>query len=267
MPPNPDPRSAMFAQHEAPHAQALLQLHAEMLTLAQNLRRSDAMLRELLWSQVFRDAIADCPWLPSKAFSPGRRAAGYPLLYVLFRVLADAAPRRVLELGMGQTTRMIAQYAAHHADSAHWVVEHDEDWIAFFLRNFSLSKQSTLLRMQLTRKAASGASDTCTAPAYENFGQRLNGQVFDLILIDGPFGATEAGAASRIDVLELLPGCLAPSFAILLDDTHRSGEQKTVELIRAHLIASGIAHRTAGYRGEKHCTLIVSNDQRFLCSL
>ncbi len=267
MPPNLDPRAVMSAQYAAPHSQAFLQLHTQMQTLEKNLRRSDAMLRELLWSQVFRDSIADCTWLPSKAFSPGRWVAGYPLLYALFRTLSDAAPRRILELGMGQTTRMIGQYAAHHVGCAHVVVEHDDDWIAFFFRNFSLSSQSTLLRMKLTRTAALEAQESCAIPAYEDFGRRLHGQVFDLILIDGPYGAAEAGVASRVDVLDLLPGCLAPSFAILLDDTHRSGEQKTVEMIKAHLTASGIAHKAAVYRGEKDCTLIASADQRFLCSL
>ncbi len=267
MPPNLDPRTVLSAQTALSQPQALLQLHAELQAIKQSIRRSDAMLREVLWSQVFRDAIADCSWLPSKAFSPGRWAAGYPLLYALFRVLSDAAPRSILELGMGQTTRMIAQYAAHHSGCTHRVVEHDEDWIAFFLKNFSLPAQTTLLRMNLARRAACETPNTCTIPAYEDFGRRLLGQVFDLIVIDGPYGATESGAASRVDVLDLLPGCLAPSFAILLDDTHRSGEQKTVAIIEAHLTAAGIAHKAATYRGEKDCTLIASADQRFLCSL
>ncbi len=267
MPPNLDPRAVLSAQSAAPYPEELIQLHAELQAIRQNLRRSDAMIRELLWSQVFRDSIADCAWLPSKAFSPGRWAAGYPLLYALFRILSDSSPRRILELGMGQTTRMIAQYAAHHADCAHWVVEHNEDWIAFFLRNFSLPNQTTLLRMSLVRKAALETSSPHTVPAYEDFARRLHGQVFDLILIDGPYGTTDTGAASRTDVLELLPGCLAGSFTILIDDTHRSGEQKTVEIIKAQLAAGGIAHKTATYGGEKDCTLIASADQRYLCSL
>ncbi len=265
MPPNLDPRAILSAQNAAQYPQETIQFRAELQEISQNLKRSNAMVRELLWSQIFRDSIADCAWLSSKAFSPGRWAAGYPLLYVLFRTLSDCAPRRILELGMGQSTRMIAQYAARHADCTHWVVEHDEDWIAFFLRNFSLPKQTTLLRMNLTHNAETPGA--CTVPAYEDFHRRLHGQVFDLILIDGPYGATDAAVASRTDVLDLLPGCLARSFAILLDDTHRGGEQKTLEIIKARLTASGIAHKAAAYRGEKECALIASADQRYLCSL
>ncbi len=270
MTPDFTPHVATSGQPATSYPQELvnlrLELHAMKQTL-ETLRRSDSMLRELLWSQIFHDAIAGCPWLKEKAFSPGRWAAGYPLLYVLFRVLTDAAPNRILELGMGQTTRMIGQYAKHHPSCKHLVVEHSEEWIAFFLKNFSLSDQTSLLRLDLMHKPTPEALGAHPVPAYKDFERHLRGQAFDLILIDGPYGATGPAAASRTDILDLLPECLAPSFVILFDDANRVGEQKTVEMIKDGLNTCGFAHKAAIYQGEKDCLLIASADQRYLCSL
>lgn len=70
--------------------------------------------REILWANAFHDTIIDSEWLKSKTFSPGRWGVGYQYLYVLYRVLNEIKPRNILELGMGQTTRMIGQYAAYY---------------------------------------------------------------------------------------------------------------------------------------------------------
>ncbi len=232
--------------------------------------RLESMVREIMWGQIFHESISDCNWLKSKSFSPGRWAAGYPLLYVLYRVLTDIAPIRILELGLGQTTHMIAQYAAFHKDCSHIVVEHDQEWIDFFSRSLTLSPMSFLLRLNLIRDEMNENQFSGSAVKYDKFAQYLRGQVFDLILIDGPYGGqTNRGlaTASRTDIIELLPGCLAPFFVILIDDAHRLSEQKTIETIKAQLTAVGISHASAIYSGEKSCELITSKNQKFLCSL
>ena len=67
---------------------------------------------EAVWAQIFNNTISESLWLKDKTFSPGRWAVGYPYLYVMYRVLNETRPKRILELGLGQSTRMIAQYAA-----------------------------------------------------------------------------------------------------------------------------------------------------------
>ena len=92
---------------------------------------------ENTWSNVFHDVIKDSVWLMNKAFAPGRWAAGYQMLYVMYRILDSVKPKKILELGLGQTTRMISQYSGYyHAE--HQVVEHDPKWIEFFATTYEV---------------------------------------------------------------------------------------------------------------------------------
>ena len=95
-----------------------LQTNQTNRMLAERKTAEDTLLKDLkgrqsevLWGEIFRDTIVNSIWLKDKSFSPGRWAAGYPFLYALYRVLDEARPKRILELGLGQTTRMIGQYA------------------------------------------------------------------------------------------------------------------------------------------------------------
>ena len=49
---------------------------------------------------------------------PGRWAAvGFPYLYVMYRVLNEVRPEMLLEIGTGQTTKMIWIYLRWNADA------------------------------------------------------------------------------------------------------------------------------------------------------
>ena len=65
---------------------------------------------EILWAEIFNSTIQDSLWFKDKSLSPGRWAAGYPFLYALYRTLNEKHPLNILELGMGQTTKLISQY-------------------------------------------------------------------------------------------------------------------------------------------------------------
>lgn len=218
---------------------------------------------EVLWGEIFRDTIAGSNWLTDRSFSPGRWAAGYPFLYALYRTLDEQKPKRILELGLGQTTRMIAQYAAAHEDVRHVVVEHDPEWIAFFQKSFALSDRSRILTLSLEEHAY---LEDDAVLSYGGFSDALQGQRFDLLSIDGPFGGN-ANLYARVDVLRMLPDCLADSFAILLDDCDRSGERRTLAQMEQKLKECGIAYRTGRYAGQKETRIIASEDWRFLCSM
>ena len=87
---------------------------------------------ENIWSNVFHDTIWDSKWLLNKKFSPGRWAVGYQYLYVLYRILESVQPQSILELGLGQSTQMMTQYAEYAEDCRHYIVEHDPAWIEFY---------------------------------------------------------------------------------------------------------------------------------------
>lgn len=217
---------------------------------------------ESVWAQIFNNTISGCDWLIDRAFSPGRWAVGYQYLYVLYRVLNEVTPQRILELGLGQSTRLIGQYAQRHPGVIHHVVEHDPEWIDFFTSGFALSEQTHIVNLPIEMEAFS--SDN--VPVYTDFSQTFSGQKFDLISIDAPFGYLSK-EYSRIDILKLLPRCLSDSFVIMMDDYNRNMERNTVELIKQFLDESGIPYCTGTYHGQKATYVIASENLRFVCSM
>jgi len=218
---------------------------------------------EISWAAVFNSTTASSEWLLDKAFSPGRWAVGYPYLYVLYRVLNEIQPKRILELGLGQSTRMIAQYAEAHEGTAHIVVEHDDAWIDFFSRNFRLSASTRVLKLAWDYVPHKDAE---AVRVYAGFAEALDAQRFSLISIDGPLGG-DMNEYARIDVLSMLPGCLEPSFVIMLDDYERDGEAHTMEEMQNALTEAGIEYARCVYSGEKDLALLCSADLSFLCTM
>ena len=249
-------------------AKSVPESEARVLAAVKTQARTTAEIRKFAedsaWASVFNSTIAGSAWLRDAAFSPGRWAVGYPFLYVLYRVLNDGKPRSILETGLGQSTRMIAQYAAAHAGTEHTVVEHDATWIRFFGESFALPPSTQVAHLPLTKTWRYG--EDAEIVAYEGFGERFRGRKFDLISLDGPFGFM-AKTYARADILPLIPECLAESFVILIDDFEREGERATVAELTRILRERGVAFREATYSGIKQMRIIVSPDKKFLCSL
>ena len=247
-----------------------LQTNQTNRMLAERKTAEDTLLKDLkgrqsevLWGEIFRDTIVNSIWLKDKSFSPGRWAAGYPFLYALYRVLDEARPKRILELGLGQTTRMIGQYASAFEDVQHIVIEHDPEWIAFFKRSFSFGERTTLLQLPLEESAYLEDNKVLS---YKGFTDALEGKSFDLISIDGPFGGN-AKIYSRVDVLRLFPNCLMDSFAVLLDDFDRLGERRTMAKMELNLKDHGIAYHVGRFVGQKETRILTSENWKFLCSM
>lgn len=229
-------------------------------------RQSRAIVRasnEAVWADVFHDAIAESAWLKHKTFYPGRWAAGYQFLYVLYRILNDFHPKDILELGLGQTTRMIGQYVSYEKDCRHTVVEHDQEWIDIFKKDFCLAGNSEIVRLDIEKKSFEGTESTTV---YVDFAARFRDRKFDLISIDAPFGGNTL-TYSRMDILELLPGCLKEDFVILLDDYNRPAERNMIEKLKGILKDNGISFHTGVYRGNKDTFIVSSEKLRFLCTM
>ena len=216
---------------------------------------------EIVWAEVFNNTITDSTWLKNKTFSPGRWALGYQALYVLYRVLNEIHPTSILELGLGQSTSMITQYAAQNPKAKHIVVEHDANWIDFYRRGNLLSDNTRILPLGLEMVPYKEAE---SVRAYAGFQSSLQGKKFDLILIDAPIGG-DMKQYARIDVLSILPDGLRSSFVILMDDTNRVGENHTVAEISDAL--KGLNAQKHVYSGAKDICMWVSPDLNFLCSM
>lgn len=218
---------------------------------------------ETVWAEVFHDTIASSGWLKDPSFSPGRWAVGYPYLYVLYRVLDEARPARVLELGLGQSTKMISQYAAAESGIGHTVVEHDARWVEFFAAHHTMAADTELLICDWAYEMHDGVEGV---RVYSGLADRLAGERFDLICIDGPLGG-DMPEYARIDVLRMLPGILSDSFVIIVDDCERAGEARTLRAMSESLTRAGIGFKRGDYKGNKDVAVLCSLDRAFLCSM
>jgi len=225
--------------------------------------RMNGHAAEAVWADVYHDTIQGSEWLKNAGVSPGRWAVGYPLLYVLYRVLDELRPKSILELGLGQSSRMIFQYVRDFTDTEYFVVETDPDWAKFFLRDKDFSLASHVILMDIVMKQYAEAENV---RCIKDFGQRFVGKKFELLLIDAPLGG-DMKEYARVDVIEILPDALAESFVIILDDTNRKGETRTAQEISRKLSESGIEFRTGSYAGEKKLTVWCSKNNRFICTL
>ena len=226
---------------------------------------AERRLRENEWANVFHDTVVGSKWLKDVSLSPGRCALGYPALYALYRTLDEFQPKSILEMGLGFSTRVIGSYAGYFG-AKHWIVEHDESWIQFFFNKHGKNPDTEVVCLERKEGNYSGKWINSTEPVkfYDNFANSFAGEKFDFIFVDGPQGSDEY---SRVDITELLPECLADSFVIMVDDSERNGERRTINVISDILKKFNIAHEIVEYDGLKNTVLIVSEDLKFLCSL
>lgn len=215
------------------------------------------------WSDVFHDAIMGSKWLEKQDFCPGRWAIGYQALYVLYRVLNEVRPKAILELGLGQSTKLITQYAAVNSEVYHVVVEHDESWIDLFKTTTQIAINTRILRKNLTIEKWNGVDGI---RVYEEFSKDIIPGKYNLIVIDAPWGG-DMKEYARVDVARVLDQCLDDSFVILMDDYNRSGEQATVEYMKKVLEKKEIKFSFAKYEGAKDVAVIVSEDLKYICTL
>lgn len=215
------------------------------------------------WSDVFHDAIMGSKWLEKQDFCPGRWAIGYQALYVLYRVLNEVRPKAILELGLGQSTKLITQYTAVNSEVYHVVVEHDESWIDLFKTTTQIAINTRILRKNLTIEKWNGVDGI---RVYEEFSKDIIPGKYNLIVIDAPWGG-DMKEYARVDVARVLDQCLDDSFVILMDDYNRSGEQATVEYMKKVLEKKEIKFSFAKYEGAKDVAVIVSEDLKYICTL
>lgn len=219
--------------------------------------------KEILWAETFNNTISDSSWLKDKSFSPGRWAVGYQYLYAVYRILNAVKPKKILELGLGQSTKLLSQYAKANKEVKHTVVEHDQEWIDFYKRENELAENTEILKLE--REYRKYKNDDKVL-AFKEFKENLQGQKFDFISIDAPLGAN-AKIYARVDVLEILPECLEEDFVIVIDDYNRKGEKNTVNEIERILKEHNISCCKGIYYGEKECMVISSKKLKFVCSM
>lgn len=197
--------------------------------------------KEIQYAFIFNDTIKDSEWLKNKNFSLINAAANYSLMYLLYRVLDETKPINILELGLGQTTKLTTQYADFFKDAKLTVLEGDQTWIDSFSKNLVNGDNVDIVNMDLEIIEYNN-SETIR---FKNVSDIVKDNKFDLIIIDGPQGFIPDSDRdleySRTNVWELIPDNLSDDFVIIMDDYNRNGEMNTISHVKELLNENNIA--------------------------
>lgn len=224
---------------------------------SQNLQ--NRMAQESLAAITFSNAIQNSEWLKYKSFYPGRWAVEYTFLLTLFRIFEHHKFTNLLEFGLGQTSRMVHQYAAFHNVPA-ITVEHDTEWIEFTRKDTHNAYPINVKVLPLEMVDYNGYKTR----TYQGVKSAFENQKFDFILVDGPFGSEHY---SRSQIIRLAKSNLAETFCIIIDDCNRIGEQETVAEVEKELKSRSIKYAINKYYGLSDYVVICSENLKFLTSL
>ncbi len=217
------------------------------------------MTRESLAATTFSNAIQNSEWLKYKSFYPGGWAVEYTFLLTLFRIFEHHRFTNLLEFGLGQTSRMVHQYAVFYNVPA-ITVEHDAEWIDFTRKDTHNAYPINIKVLPLEMVDYNGYKTR----TYQGVKAAFENQKFDFILVDGPFGSEHY---SRSQIIQLAEKNLAETFCIIIDDCNRIGEQETVAEVESVLKNNGTKYAINKYYGLSDHVVICSEDLKFLTSL
>ena len=227
--------------------------------LLEGINHQNLMAAESLAATTFVNAIQNAKWLKYKSFYPGRWAVEYTFLLTLFRIFEHHKFSNLLEFGLGQTSRMVHQYADYYKVPA-ITVEHDADWVAFTQKDTHNAYPINVKLLPLEMIDYKGF----TTRTYQGIKNAFENQKFDFILIDGPFGSEHY---SRSQIIHLVENNLAETFCIIIDDCNRIGEQETVAEVETALKKKDVKYAINKYQGLSDYVVICSENLKFLTSL
>ena len=160
-------------------------------------------------------------------YFPVGGAANYSLLYLVQRIAMTFRPKRVLDVGCGQTTRLWDRLRGKGLLDEVVTLENDAGWA----EQIGSTVDHAILVSRLEPAVIAGG----VVETYDWGMARAKGP-FDVIGVDGPLGTPRR---SRAGVLSLLDDQLPQDFILFMDDCERAGEQETLGLIHDRLKAMG----------------------------
>ena len=195
------------------------------------LQQVDALANEQIFQQIFAQQCAN--WNVRNDFYPVGGAAGYTLMYLLFRIITEHRIESVAEFGSGQSTILIDRLRA--GIGRHVCYEDDPSWHASI--SVKLKRCDYRLR-PLAQRVISGVG--CRTYSEVDVSD------FDLMLVDGPKGVEEF---SRFGCVDAIVANQRNDFVIIFDDSERPGERQTIEFVERLLKERSIGYRRRDLRG------------------
>ena len=232
------------------------QVSAEIKALQTKAQRQ---YQELNFADLLHDSAAGSSWLKDKSFALYGWAANYSFIYTLFRILDNVRPAKILEMGLGQTSLVTSQYAAHNNPAAEVdIIENDTSWINIYRPRLAAGENIRLNQCDIEFFDEEGQNRRYNRAALS---QITADKKYNLIIVDGPMGGGQKHPRSNI--LDLVEKNLAPDFIIIFDDVERHGEQATIARTQDKLKTMGIAFATQQRDALKSQFLIFSQSYEF----
>jgi predicted O-methyltransferase YrrM len=200
---------------------------------------------ECVYSRLFERELADLGI--QEDFRPVKAAANYSLLYLLASLIRETRPKRILELGCGQSTILISRLCDKFEIETFVSVDADPDWAS---RIAMLAPNADIRALPLTQRRFLGRSFMGFDPTP------LKGSKFDFMLVDGPVGQR---ALSRFTAVEIAAAHLDEEFIVVFDDAERFGERRTIRKFEAMLRARDRKVWRGTTRAHKWQVVLASN--------
>ena len=218
---------------------------------------------ELEWAHIFHDSIRAKPWLQSLSLNIGRWAGNYSYFYVLCRLLNDYQPAKIIEFGVGESSKVVSAFLENQLlESRHVILEEDEEWAAAFSKRFELNQRSEVKLLPIAEKQT---PDGVEYNGYQGIEKLVQNTKYDLYLVDGPKGSQQC---SRYDIVVAMERIEAgDEFIVVIDDCEREGEQQTAERLQQMLRDKGLTIFTGQYMGNSSQIVIATPKYRFAATL
>jgi hypothetical protein len=195
-------------------------------------------------------------------------AAANPSLQLFnLKVLSLFQPSRILELGSGQTTKVLSCYARKNPSAYVLTLEQDEAWVNRLRTHVAHDYRHVPLEPMEFPCAGNGRQ--LTTMWYKDI-PALHQQTFNYILVDGPDSGKPGTAHtdySRSGILRYMPFILDESFIIVFDDAERYGETMTINALKEILRACNVRFHYFSTHGVKTQDVFCSPDNKYLQSI
>ena len=192
-------------------------------------------------------------------------AAASPTLELIhLKVLRLCHPATVLELGSGQTTKLLSCYARD--DAAVEVVSLEQSRRFWERLKPLISHHYVLAEIDRSDFSCRGTGLQLAAEWYR-VDDVIKGRKFEYILVDGPDYAdvnSKTLRYYRCGILKYIPEILADKFVIVFDDADRPGDRMTIEAMKAVLTACSIRYVSFEKHGWKSQAVVCSPEWGFL---
>ncbi len=220
----------------APLATVLWQVRSDVRVAARRASRSSPRVkREIERSRrELTGALQLMRYSEPYPIGPGTRwSIGWDGLAVIVQELARARATRVLELGSGLSTLVIARWLRDSANGRIVSIDHDDAFATrtrAHLSAMGLDAVASVFHAPLRPIVVDGYShDWYDLPAM------IQDERFDVLVVDGPPNLASGDGRQRYPALPVLQEALSADAVVIVDDYVRKGERWMVdEWLRRH---------------------------------